>query len=216
MGRSRSTRIARLGCTAWDEVLVPSLTYIATANAVRYMGGEPVFVDVDPHTWCISPSGLEQAITPKTKGIIAVHLYGHPADMDAINKVAAAHGLWVVRTPPEAHFARYKGRLVGGLADIATFSFYGNKIIASGEGGAGHVERSIPCAPYKHARGQGMDLARPILFSDHCYNYRLTNIAAALLCAQLERAQEIISRRQAVFDFYRKRLDGIPGLSFSQ
>src|SRR3990170_3473775 len=92
-----------------DEVIVPSMTYVATANAVRYVGAEPVFVDVDPATWCLDPARLEAAVTPRTKGIIAVHLYGHPADMDAVNAVAAAHGLWVVEDAAEAHFARYKG-----------------------------------------------------------------------------------------------------------
>src|SRR3569833_1893834 len=119
-----------------DEVLVPSLTYIATANAVRYVGAEPVFVDVDPGTWCIDPKLLEASITRRTKGIIAVHLYGHPADMDAINHIAAVHGLWVVEDAAEAHTARYKGRTEGSLAPLATFSFYGNKILTSGEGGA--------------------------------------------------------------------------------
>ena len=119
-----------------DEVLVPSLTYIATANAVRYVGAEPVFVDVDPATWCIDPKLLEASITRRTKGIIAVHLYGHPADMDAINHLAAVQGLWVVEDAAEAHMALYKGRVVGGLSQIGTFSFYGNKIFTSGEGGA--------------------------------------------------------------------------------
>src|SRR5947209_7592586 len=96
-----------------DEVLVPSLTYIATANAVRYVGAEPVFIDVDPETWCMDPRLIEVSITRRTKGIIAVHLYGHPADMDAINRVAGVHGLWVVEDAAEAHMARYKGRAVG-------------------------------------------------------------------------------------------------------
>ncbi len=119
-----------------DEVIVPSLTYIATANAVSYCGGEPVFVDVDPATWCIDPGLIEAAIGPRTKGIVVVHLYGHPADMDAINDIASRHGLWVVEDAAEAFGARYKGKLAGGLSSIATFSFYGNKIITSGEGGA--------------------------------------------------------------------------------
>ena len=119
-----------------DEVLVPSMTYIATANAVRYVGAEPVFVDVDPQTWCMDPAAIEAAITPRTKGIIPVHLYGHPADMDAINHTAGVHGLWVVEDAAEAHLAKYKGRPTGGLAALGTFSFYGNKIFTCGEGGA--------------------------------------------------------------------------------
>src|SRR4051794_33703211 len=119
-----------------DEVLVPSLTYVATANAVRYVGGEPVFVDVDPVTWCLDPDRLEGAITRRTRGIVAVHLLGHPADMDRINRIASVHGLWVVEDAAEATFARYKDRPVGNLARAATFSFFGNKLLTSGEGGA--------------------------------------------------------------------------------
>jgi perosamine synthetase len=125
-----------LGVRRGDEVLVPSMTYIATANAVRYMGAEPVFVDVDPLTWCMDPTLVEDNITPRTRGMIPVHLYGHPADMDSLNQLAAIHGLWVVEDAAEAPFARYKGRPTGSLAPLATFSFYGNKPITSGEGGA--------------------------------------------------------------------------------
>ena len=119
-----------------DEVIVPSLTYVATANVVRYMGATPVFVDVCPQTWCLDPQRIEEAITRRTRGIIPVHLYGHPADMDPINHIAAVHGLWVVEDAAEAPFARYRDRPTGSLGTIGTFSFYGNKIISSGEGGA--------------------------------------------------------------------------------
>src|SRR5207245_5119411 len=112
-----------------DEVLVPSLAYVAVANAVRYVGAEPIFVDVDPFTWCIAPELLEASITRRTRGIVAVHTYGHPADMDAINHVAGVHGLWVVEDAAEAHMATYKGKAVGNLATIGTFSFYGNKVL---------------------------------------------------------------------------------------
>lgn len=197
-----------------DEILVPSLTYIATANAVRYVGAEPVFVDVDPMTWCIDPELLESSITRKTKGIIAVHLYGHPADMDAINHIAAVHGLWVVEDAAEAHFARYKDRPTGGLADLGTFSFYGNKIITSGEGGAitakdKHLELRL-----RTLRGQGMDPNRRYYFPVTGYNFRLTNLAAAILCGQLARRQEIVEGRERVFSAYKSMLAGIPGISF--
>jgi perosamine synthetase len=108
-----------------DEVIVPSLTYVATANAVRYAGAEPVFVDVDPKTWCLDPCLVESLITPRTRGIVAVHLYGHPADMDALSTIARRQGLWIVEDAAEAHFARYKDRPVGSLGDIGMFSFYG-------------------------------------------------------------------------------------------
>lgn len=195
-----------------DEVLVPSLTYIATANAVRYVGAEPVFVDIDPETWCIDPARLEQHVTPRTKGIIAVHLYGHPADMDAINRFAAVHGLWVVEDAAEAHTARYKGRPCGSLARVATFSFYGNKIMTSGEGGAltlsdPHLELRM-----RTLRGQGMSPTERYYFPVTGYNFRLTNLACALLCAQLERRDEILANRRSIFDAYAERLRNIPGI----
>jgi|ERR1017187_1871299 perosamine synthetase len=197
-----------------DEVLVPSLTYIATANAVRYVGAEPVFVDVDAETWCIDPKLLEASITRRTKGIIAVHLYGHPADMDAINHVAAVHGLWVVEDAAEAHFARYKGRPTGGLGDLGTFSFYGNKIITCGEGGAVNVNDRHLELRLRTLRGQGMDPQRRYYFPVTGYNFRLTNLAAAILCAQLDRREEILAGRSRVFAAYEELLVGIPGMGF--
>jgi perosamine synthetase len=197
-----------------DEVLVPSLTYIATANACRYVGAEPVFVDADPQTWCIDPQRLEASITRRTKGIIAVHLYGHPADMDAINHIAAVHGLWVVEDAAEAHLATYKGRPVGGLSRLSTFSFYGNKMFTCGEGGAltlndPHLELRV-----RTLRGQGMDPNRRYFFPVTGYNFRLTNVACAMLCAQLERREQIIARRRAIYAAYDQALAGIPGIGF--
>lgn len=197
-----------------DEVIVPSLTYIATANAVRYVGAEPVFVDVSPETWCMDPRQMEQAITRRTKGIIAVDLYGHPADMDAINHIAAIHGLWVVEDAAEAHTARYKGRPTGSLAKIGTFSFYGNKIFTSGEGGAISVNDPDLALRIRTLRGQGMDPDRRYYFPVTGYNFRLTNVACALLCAQLERAESIIAKRRRLFELYRAQLDGVKGIGF--
>jgi len=197
-----------------DEVLVPSLTYIATANAVRYVGAEPVFVDVDHETWCIDPKLLEASITRKTKGIIAVDLYGHPADMDAINRIAAVHGLWVVEDAAEAHTALYKGRPTGGLAKIGSFSFFGNKIFTCGEGGALTLNDPDLTLRIRTLRGQGMDPDRRYFLPVTGYNFRLTNVACAILCAQIERKDEILAKRRKVFDGYRKRLSNIPGIGF--
>lgn len=206
--------LVALGLSPGDEVLVPSLTYISTANAVRYLNGRPVFVDVDPDTWCIDPSLLEQQIRPRTRGIIAVHLYGHPADMDAINAIAERHGLWVIEDAAEAHFARYRDRLVGGLATIGTFSFYGNKLLTSGEGGAVTVNDPDLASRLRLFKGQGMDPDRRYFFPVIGYNYRLTNVACAILCAQLERVEHFMSTRHAIFDQYRTSLAGIPGIGF--
>jgi perosamine synthetase len=197
-----------------DEVIVPSLTYIATANAVRYAGAEPVFADVDPATWCLDPKAVAAAVTPRTRGIIAVHLYGHPADMDALEAVASLHDLWIIEDAAEAHLATYKGRPVGSLGRIATFSFYGNKPFTSGEGGALTTDSSELEERARLFRGQGMDPKRRYYFPVTGYNYRLTNVACALLCAQLERSEGLIARRREIFALYRQLLGDVPGLEF--
>lgn len=204
-----------LNVTAGDEVIVPALTYVATANAVRYVGAEPVFVDVDPRSWCIDPSLIERSITPRTRGIIPVHLYGHPADMDAITEIATRHGLWVIEDAAEAHFARYKGQPVGGLSTVGTFSFYGNKSITCGEGGAVIVNDDILAHRLRMLRGQGMDPNRRYYHPITGYNFRLTNIAAAILCAQLERASVLIEQRYVVRSVYEERLADSP-ISFQK
>ncbi len=195
-----------------DEVIVPSLTYIATANSVRYVNAEPVFVDVDPATWCIDPEKIEGAITEKTKAIIAVHLYGHPADMDRINAIATKHNLRVVEDAAEAPLATYKGKPVGGLSDVATFSFYGNKLFTSGEGGALTVKDPELEQRIRLFRGQGVDPNRRYWFPVTGYNYRLTNICAAMLCAQLERKEEIMRHRLEIYDLYTSQLKNVPGI----
>jgi perosamine synthetase len=206
--------LAGLDVGPGDEVIVPSLTFIATANAVRYLGAEPVFVDVDPGTWCIDPAQVERAITSRTRGVIPVHLYGHPADMDPLLEVADGHRLWLVEDAAEAHFARYKGRTVGSIGRLATYSFYGNKTFTSGEGGAVTVNDPSLERKLRMLAGQGLDPARRYYFPIVGYNFRMTNIAAALLCAQLERRDEILARRRQVFDDYRAALDGVPGITF--
>lgn len=204
--------VVALGLQPGEEVILPSLTYVATANAVRYAQGLPVFVDVDATTWCLDPDRIESALSPRTKGIIAVDLYGHPSDMDRINQIAAKLGLWVIEDAAEAHFARYKGRPTGGLANVTTFSFYGNKIVTCGEGGALTTNDSELDRRVRLLRNQGMDPNRRYFFPEVGYNYRLTNVACALLCAQLERRERLIQRRQEIYNRYRRQLEGIPGL----
>ncbi|MFN3192030.1 MAG: DegT/DnrJ/EryC1/StrS family aminotransferase [Aureliella sp.] len=201
-----------MGLRPGDEVIVPSLTYVATANAVRYCGAEPVFVDVDPDTWCIDPEKIEAAVTPRTRGLVAVHLMGHPADMDAINLVAAMHGLWVVEDCAEAPLAKYKGKPVGSLATAGTFSFFGNKTFTCGEGGAVTFSDNQLATRLKLLRGQGMDPKRRYYFPITGYNFRLTNVACAILCAQLERKDQILERRKDIFSLYDARLSDVPGI----
>jgi perosamine synthetase len=203
-----------LGVGPGDEVIVPSLSYIAVANAVRYVGAEPVFADVQPETWCLDPEDVKARISPRTKSIIAVHLYGHPADMNKINAVAREHGLSVVEDAAEAPLATYHGRPVGSLANMAAFSFYGNKILSSGEGGALTLSDHALEFNARMIRNQGMDPDRRYYFPVTGHNFRLTNVACALLCAQLERREQLVHRRRAIYSLYHKLLSEVPGVGF--
>jgi len=196
-----------------DEVIVPSLTYISSVNVIRYVGATPVFVDVDPVSWCLDVSAVAAAITSHTKAVIAVHLYGQPADMDALRAVCTSHGVRMVEDAAEAPLASYRGRPTGGLGDVGTFSFFGNKLFTSGEGGAVTVDDDNLAARIRILRGQGMDPQRRYFFPVVGYNYRLTNVAAALLCAQIERRDEFLSARFRVYRRYEARLVGVPGLT---
>ena len=201
-----------LGVGPGDEVIVPTLTFVATANAVTYCGARPVFVDSEPETWNLDPELIEARITPRTKAIIVVHLYGHPAEMDAVTAIARRHKLFVIEDAAEAHGAEYKGRRAGTLGDIACFSFYGNKIITTGEGGMVVTDDAALARRVAQLHGQGMDLERRYWFPIVGYNYRMMNLPAAIGLAQLERADWHLSRRQEVAAWYVERLAGMPGL----
>jgi perosamine synthetase len=189
-----------------DEVIIPTVTYIATANAVRYCGATPVLADVCPDTMNIDPSDIERRITPKTKGIIPVHLYGHPADMTAVNEIARRHHLWVVEDAAEAHGAEVLGRKVGTLGTCATFSFFGNKIITTGEGGMITTDDEALAAKLRLFRGQGMDPARRYWFPVIGYNYRMTNIQAAIGLAQMETIDKALADRNTLAAWYDEAL----------
>jgi perosamine synthetase len=189
-----------------DEVIVPTLTFVATANAVTYCGARPVFVDVDPETWTIDPAAVEAKITPRTKGIIVVHLFGHPADMDAIGAIARRHGLFVLEDAAQAHGAEYRGRRTGSLSELATFSFFGNKIVTTGEGGMVTTSDRGLATRMRMLRTHGMDPNRRYWHPVIGYNYRMTNVAAAIGLAQLERVQWQLDRRQELAAWYREEL----------
>jgi len=193
-----------------DEVIVPDLTFVATASAVKHAGATPVLVDVDPATYCIDPQHVESAITPRTKAIIAVHLFGHPANMTALREIADRHGLFLVEDAAEAHGARWLGKAVGGLGDAATFSFYGNKVLTTGEGGCITTNDDAFAARVRFLKDHAMSRERRYFHPEVGFNYRMTNIQAALGCAQLERAAEILSRKAQVLAWYREALEGSP------
>lgn len=194
-----------------DEVIIPTVTYIATANAVRYCGGIPVLVDVCPDTMNIDPAAIEAKITPRTRGIIPVHLYGHPAEMDAVNEIAARHKLWVLEDAAEAHGAEVRGRRVGSLGTCATFSFFGNKIVTTGEGGMITTNDDALAEKLRLFRGQGMDPKRRYWFQVVGYNYRMTNIAAAIGLAQMEKVDASLAERAQIARWYDEALAPLAG-----
>lgn len=195
-----------LGVQPGDDVLMPTLTYVATANAVRYCGASPVFVDSTPDTMNLDPEELERRITPRTRGIVAVHLYGHPADMHPIRAFARDHDLFVVEDAAEAHGARYRGEMCGSLGDLATFSFFGNKIISTGEGGMVTGDDETLDSAVRLYRGQGMQPDRRYWFPVVGYNYRMTNIQAAIGLAQLENFKVHLTLRWEVARWYDELL----------
>ena len=191
-----------VGVSSGDEVIVPSLTYIAPVNAVRYCGATPVFADVEKESWCIDPNQITQLITPKTKAIIAVHLYGMPATMNKIIEIGRKYGLYVIEDAAEAMFAKYGNTMTGNLGDISTFSLFGNKVLTSGEGGIITTNDEKIASEIEILRGQGMDPNRRYWFPKIGFNYRMTNVAAAIFCAQFERREELQEKRWAVYNIY--------------
>ncbi|MFY8142962.1 MAG: DegT/DnrJ/EryC1/StrS family aminotransferase [Caulobacter sp.] len=198
--------LVAMGIGPGDEVIVPSLTYIASCNAVTYCGGTVVLVDNDPRTFNIDPALIEAKITPRTKAIMPVHLYGQVADMDPILEIAKKHGLMVIEDAAEAVGATYKGKMSGSLGTCATFSFFGNKIITTGEGGMITTNDDELAAKMRLLRGQGMDPNRRYWFPIVGFNYRMTNIQAAIGLAQLERVDEHLAARERVVGWYEQKL----------
>lgn len=189
-----------------DEVILPTLTFVATANAVRYTGATPVFADSDRSTWTLNPAEVKRKVTSRTKAIIPVHLYGHPADMDPLMELADRHGLVVVEDAAEAHGALYKGRRVGSIGHIGCFSFYGNKIITTGEGGMLTIQDDGLAERARVLRDHGMSRTRKYWHETVGFNYRLTNLQAAVGVAQMERVEALLAQRATVGAEYRARL----------
>lgn len=204
--------LVALGVGPGDEVIVPDITFGASANAVIHAGARPVFVDIDPRTWTMTAEAVTRRVTGATRAIMPVHLYGHPCDMDPILELARARGLAVVEDCAEALGATYKGRPVGALGTVGCFSFFANKVITTGEGGMvttddhGLHERMIKL------RDHGMARDRKYWHDEAGFNYRMTNMQAAVGLAQLERLDAILDHRRALAGRYARRLAGVDGL----
>jgi perosamine synthetase len=196
-----------------DEVIIPSLTFIATANAVKYTGAKPVFVDSHPHYWCIDPEKIEEVITTRTKVIIPVHLYGHPCDMDPIIKIAKKYKLFIVEDAAEAHGAEYKGRKVGSFGNINCFSFYGNKIVTTGEGGMCLTNDKYLAKKLRILRDHGMSPNKKYWHDLIGFNYRMTNMQAAIGVAQLKKIDNFIIKKRNIAKWYREYLTELENLN---
>ncbi len=196
-----------------DEVIVPTLTFIASANAVTYTGAKAVFVDSEPGSWNLDPAAVERAITPRTKAIMAVHLYGHPADMRALRTLCDRHKLHLVEDAAEAFGSTDHGAPAGSLGDIATFSFFGNKIITTGEGGMVLTANPQLAERCRILRDHGMSPTRRYWHPVLGYNYRMTNLQAAVGVGQIEKVEAIIAAKRRIAAQYHAALADIPGVS---
>jgi perosamine synthetase len=202
--------LVTLGIHAGDEVIVPSFTYIASVSTISHTGATPVFVDSLPDSWQMDPDDVRRKITPKTKAIMAVHLYGHPCEMDALTVIAREHGFFLIEDCAEAFGTRYHGKHAGTFGDIATFSFYGNKTITTGEGGMVVTnDETIHDRAY-HLKMHGLAKHREYWHDVLGFNYRMTNICAAIGLAQLEKADEKIARKRQLAAWYTESLKGVP------
>jgi perosamine synthetase len=204
--------LAALGIGEGDEVIVPDFTFAASINTVMHVGARPVLVDVDPDTWCLSPATIEKAITPRTRAVMPVHVFGRPAPMTEIAALAKARNLFVIEDCAEAHGARYDGKPVGAFSDVASFSFYANKIVTTGEGGICLTNDPDLAARMRVLRDHGMRPERRYWHEEPGFNFRMTNMQAAIGCAQLERMDELVALRRRIHAAYEAALGPVPGV----
>ena len=205
--------LATLGLEPGDEVIIPAFTMIATINAVTYCGATPVLVDNELDFWQMDGEDVARKITPRTKAIIPVHIYGHPVDMDALNELACRHGITVIEDAAEAHGAEYKGRRTGGLGAAAAFSFYGNKILTTGEGGMITTNDQDIARLAWNLRDHAFSSERHFWHKFVGFNYRMTNLQAAVGLAQVERLNELVAARRRNAAHYTSLLRDIPGIT---
>ena len=205
--------LAALGIGKGDEVILPAFTMVSTANAVAYQGAKPVFADCRGQDFNIDPEKIEEKITKKTKAIIAVHIYGHPADMDKIMAIARKHRLYVLEDAAEAHGAEYKGRKAGSIGDIGVFSFYGNKIITTGEGGMLVTNNKKLKERAEYLRDLAFSPERHFWHKELGFNYRMSNLQAAVGLAQLERIEELIAIKRGNAGLYCRYLRDVQGIT---
>jgi perosamine synthetase len=204
--------LAALGIGRGDEVIIADINWIASVAPITYFAATPVFVDVLPDTWCIDPEKVEAAITPRTRAIIAVHLYGNLCDMDALLAIGRKHGVPVVEDAAEALGSQWHGRCAGSMGIFGTFSFHGSKTVTTGEGGAfvtrdGDLyEKALTLSNHGRARGQARQFWPDVVG----YKYKMSNLQAAIGCGQMERIGELIAAKRRIYRYYAERLADLP------
>jgi perosamine synthetase len=204
-----------IGLGPGDEAIVPEQTWVATAKAVSYVGATPVFADVEAGSWCLDAASVEAAITERTKAIVPVHLYGHPADMDALQAVADRHGLPLIEDAAPAIGAEIRGRRVGALGTAGAFSFQGAKLLVTGEGGMFVTNDPDVYARAYKAWDLGVERSRGFWIDAHGLKYKLPNVAAAVGLGQLERVDHLIEAKREIFGWYAEELAGVPGITLN-
>lgn len=204
--------LAALGIGPGDEVILGDINWIASAAPVTHLGATPVFVDVQPDSWCVDPAAVEAAITPRTRAIIAVHLYGNLCDMESLLAIGQRHGIPVVEDAAEAIGSQWHGRRAGSLGAFGTFSFHGTKTITTGEGGMFVTQDDAlfekVATLSNHGRAQGQ--TRQFWPDTIGFKYKISNVQAAIGCGQLERVEELVAGKRRVFAAYRDGLSGLP------
>ncbi|SCM79287.1 Perosamine synthetase [uncultured Pleomorphomonas sp.] len=209
--------LAALGVGVGDEVILADTNWIASVAPITYLGAAPVFVDVKPDSWCVDPAKVEAAITPRTKAILAVHIYGNLCDLDALLDIGRRHGLPVIEDAAEAMGSVWHGARAGSLGAFGAFSFHGTKTVTTGEGGMfvtnddALYERVLTLSNHGRARGQ----TKQFWPDEVGFKYKMSNIQAAFGCAQMERIDDLIARKRTVFAAYRDRLGGLNGLALN-
>ncbi|WP_082963784.1 DegT/DnrJ/EryC1/StrS family aminotransferase [Mycobacterium sp. 852002-51961_SCH5331710] len=209
--------MSALGIGPGDEVIMADTNWIATAAPIVHLGAKPVFVDICPESWCIDPELVEAAITPRTKAIIAVHLYGNLCEMDRLLEIGHKHGIPVIEDAAEAIGSRYHGKRAGSMGRFGTFSFHGTKTVSTGEGGMfvtndeDLYERVLTLSNHGRARGQTKQFWPDVVG----FKYKMSNIQAAIGCAQTERIDELIARKRQIFRRYENALSGLDGISMN-
>lgn len=198
--------LASLGIQKGDEVIVPDLTFISPANMILQTGAKPVLVDSNPDYWGLDAHTIEKKLTDRTRAVIVVHLYGHPVDLDSILELCESHNLNLIEDCAEAHGALYKGRKVGSFGQISCFSFYGNKLLTTGEGGMCLTNNSLLEEKMKLLRDHGADRTKHFWHPITGYNYRMTNLQAAIGCAQLKTLDKRIEKYRSIGHWYTSNL----------